>query len=73
MFLLPLLQLETLPSWAALAKTLRAGGEHDDDDPLLYVAQKLLYDFENTVLSDEERWELFFEAIHQPRTEGEDY
>ena len=47
--------------------------EHDDDDPLLYVAQKLLYDLENTEVSDEMRWELFLEAIHQPRTEGEDY
>jgi hypothetical protein len=48
--------------------------EHEDDDPLLFVAQRLVhFNTDGTEVSDEMRWELFLEAIHQPHTEGEDY
>ena len=48
--------------------------EHEESDPLLFVAQRLVhFNMDGTEVSDEMRWELFYEMISQPVPEGDDY
>ena len=48
--------------------------EHEESDPLLFVAQRLVhFNMDGTEVSDEMRWELFYEMISQPIPEGDDY